>query len=233
MSEPHLGPQNRIQIPFAGRQVDGNTIYNDYDFKNNPGMRKRMSQIFRGRDFGWDRHKLFSAISDMRGMMPGVELNDSGAIVGGYDPREKAYGVVQRLFDQRMAAAKVYNQNLKSKFALYARRRGITSPEALEQYRQYVNAKLGRRNAGYQIPAAGKDYPDSFNQERQQAQWNKNAYQWVYGHPEKPVPPAEPVEPGPDPSLEAAPKGGPGVLGGPKPADQAINLSPQQFPFYG
>tara|TARA_R110002110_G_scaffold190511_1_gene398708 strand:- start:203 stop:904 length:702 start_codon:yes stop_codon:yes gene_type:complete len=233
MSEPHLGPQNRIQIPFAGRQVDGNTIYNDYDFKENPGMRKRMNQIFRGRDFGWDRHKLFSAISDMRGMMPGVSLNDSGAIVGGYDPREKAYGIVQRLFDKRMASAKVYNQNLKSKFANYARRRGITSPEALEQYRQYVNAKLGRRNAGHQIPAADKDYPDSFNQETQQKEWNRNAYQWVHGHPEKPVPPAEPVELGPDPNLEVP------SLGGPKPNKpqphgfMSVSLSPQQFPFYG
>ena len=232
--EPYIGPKGRIQVPFMGL----NEQPSDYDFDADPHMRRRMRNIFTGPDWKWNRSNLFKTLRDMRMRMPGPGRNEN------WDPRAHARGILNRLYDQRLRKAEAFNKQLTARFNADVSKMGLTREEDIEAYRRWLNRRLVRRNAGYQIPAAGSLYPEGFDPEVGRSQWDQKAYKYIYGRPwgkfevPKKVWPINDMNTRrDDPKPEAAPAAAaadevddPERITFPK---SAINASPRQFPFYG
>ena len=229
--EPYIGPKGRIQVPFMGL----NEQPSDYDFDANPQMRQRLQNIFTGPDWKWNRSNLFKTLSDMRMGMPGPGRDEN------WDPRAHARGILNRLYDQRLRKAEAFNKQLTTRFNAQAAKMGLTREEDIEAYRSWLNRRLSRRNAGYQIPAAGSLYPAGFDPETGRSQWDQRAYKYIYGKPWKKLEVPRPAPEGNlrrgDPAPAAAPAAAPApevdapaINPAPK---SAINISPRQFPFYG
>jgi len=234
VQHPYVDPKSLIQVPFQSRWEGSEPIYEDYNFKENPKMRKRFNNIFSGRDFGWNRRDLLRSVTDMRRMAPGVTMGGGGSkIEGGYDPREKSVGIINTIYDRRLKQALPFNEKLKKDFASRMYKLGITDPKVIDQHRAQENMRLKRRNAGYQIPGKDSLYPDNFDPVTGKEAWSKRANDFVYGEGRHPAPP--------DPDNPDLGREVPWIIPAPPPEPAAppadagaqINSNPRHFPFYG
>lgn len=175
------GNLRRAPVDREEREADPPTFL-DFDFTERRRQAEKLNRIFSAPNFQWNRSALHSALTNMGrhhtgGQAPHFARNQN----------ERLLGVVNAVYDWRISQARKFNARLSNNFYNWARSRGATTNQHLDQLRQRVNQRLTRRGAGYQIPRVylengamrHADFPDHFDLERGKAEWNRRAQQWV------------------------------------------------------